>query len=228
MSVVNRLLPVLTLTAVCALPAQAEVSGKVALVSNYLSYGLSQTLDAPALQLTATWSTDSGVYLSGWASQVDFGEDTDTELGIYGGYYHSFSESLSLDVGIGQFLYEGADISDDYAYNEIYALLNTAVVNLGLHYSWDYFGSGAEYTVAQISKPFTLGDWFTLTLGADYAVTGDKEKYSILGERDYLHYFARAEKEWIGLQWGLSVHETTMPDSETDEARVVASIGWGF
>jgi hypothetical protein len=43
-----------------------------------------------------------------------------------------------------------------------------------------------------------------------------------------LHYFLRAEKDWLGLQWSLSVHETTMPETETDEARAVAGIGWAF
>lgn len=209
-------------------PVQAEVSGKVSFVSNYLSYGLSQTQDDPALQFTTTWSGESGLYLSGWASQVDFGEETDTEIGVYAGYYNTFSETLSLDAGVAQFLYEGADISDDYSYNEVYATLHTSLLSLGFHYAWDYFGSGAEYTVVQVSKQFPLNDWFNLTLGADYAVTGDENKYSILGKSDYLHYFLRAEKDWLGLQWSLSVHETTMPETETDEARAVAGIGWAF
>lgn len=211
-----------------SIPAQAEVSGNVTLVSNYLSYGLSQTEDAPALQLSATWSGESGIYASGWASQVDFGEGTNTELGIYAGYYSAFSDAVSLDWGIAQFLYEGADNSDDYNYNEVYATLATAFINIGLHYAWDYFGSDADYTVVQASKQFSLQHGFTLTLGADYSVTGDKSKYSILGESDCLHYFVRAEKEWRGLQWRLSLHDTTMSTAETDKARVVAGVGWAF
>lgn len=223
-----RLAALCLLTGAVALPVHADVSGKVSLVSNYLSYGLSQTQDDPALQLTTTWSGESGLYLSGWASQVDFGENTDTEVGVYAGYYKTFSDNLKLDAGIAQFLYEGTDISDDYNYNEIYATLHTSIFSLGFHYAWDYFGSGADYTIVQVSRQFPMNDWFTLTLGADYSITGDENRYSILGESDYLHYFARAEKEWIGLQWSLSVHDTNMPESETDEARVVAGIGWAF
>jgi len=216
------------LLALAVQPGHAAVSGKVALVSNYLSYGLSQTLDDPALQLSSTWAGESGLYLSGWASEVDFGEGTDTEIGIYAGYSMSLSDGYSLDAGIAQFLYEGASLSDEYKYNEIYALLTTPAVNLGLHYAWDYFGSGAGYTVVQISRSFPIGELFDLTLGLDYAVTSNKAQYSILGESNYLHYFLRAEKEMIGLQWSLSLHETTMPESETDEARVMAGVGWAF
>lgn len=223
-----RLVAFYLLTGIAALPAHAEVTGKVSLVSNYLSYGLSQTLDDPALQFTTTWSGESGLYLSGWASQVDFGEGTDTEVGVYAGYNKTFSDTLSLDAGIAQFLYEGMDTSDDFNYSEVYATLHTSIASLGFHYTWDYFGSGAEYTIVQLSKQLPIDDWFTLTLGADYSLTGDKNKYSILGESDYLHYFIRAEKDWIGLQWSLSVHETNMPESETDEARAVAGIGWVF
>nr|WP_324257729.1 TorF family putative porin [Cellvibrio fontiphilus] len=216
------------LLAVTTQPVHAAVSGKISLMSNYLSYGLSQTLDEPAVQLTTTWSGESGLYLSGWASQVDFGEGTDTEMGVYAGYSMSINEGYSLDAGIAQFLYEGADISDEYKYNEIYTLFNTPVINIGLHYAWDYFGSGAGYTVVQVSRVFSINNFFNLTLGADYAVTSDETRYSILGESDYLHYFARAEKEMIGLQWSLSLHETSMPESETDEARIVAGVGWAF
>lgn len=223
-----RLVTLYLLTGIAALPAHAEVTGKVSLVSNYLSYGLSQTQDDPALQFTTTWSGESGLYISGWASQVDFGERTDTEVGVYAGYYKTFSDTLSLDAGIAQFLYEGTDISDDYNYNEVYATFHTSLLSLGLHYAWDYFGSGAEYTIVQASKKLPLAGWFTLTFGVDYSLTGDEDKYSILGESDYLHYFIRAEKDWIGLQWSLSVHETSMPRSETDEARAVAGIGYAF
>lgn len=228
MSNINRRVALSLLIAAVTLPAQAEVSGDVSLVSNYLSYGLSQTQDDPALQLTITWATESGLYLSGWASQVDFGEGTDTELGIYAGYYLEFANNLALDLGIAQFLYEGADFSSDYNYGEIYAALTTDIVNFGIHYSWDYFGTDADYAIFQVSKEFELKHLLTVTIGADYSITGNKNKYSILGESDCLHYFVRAEKEWAGLQWSLSVHDTTMQESETDEARVVAGIGWGF
>jgi uncharacterized protein (TIGR02001 family) len=228
MKIMKGLASFSVLLAVIAQPVHAAVSGKISLMSNYLSYGLSQTLDEPAVQITTTWSGESGLYLSGWASQVDFGEGTDTEMGIYAGYSMSINEGYSLDAGVAQFFYEGADISDDYKYNEIYTLLSTPLINLGLHYSWDYFGSGAGYTVVQASRQFSISHFFNLTLGADYAATDDKNRYSILGESDYLHYFVRAEKEMIGLQWSLSLHETTMPESETDEARVVAGVGWSF
>ncbi len=209
-------------------PAQAEVSGNIALVSNYLSYGLSQTQDDPALQLTATWSGATGLYLGGWASQVDFGEGTNTEFGISTGYYTEFSDKISLDIGAAQFLYEGTKVSRDYNYGEIYALLATQIIDVAIHYSWDYFGSDAEYTILQVSRAFSVKDWLTITIGADYSATGDKDKYAILGESNFLHYYIRAEKDWIGLQWRLSVHDTDMPESETDSARVIAGVSWSF
>lgn len=209
-------------------PAQAEVSGNVALVSNYLSYGLSQTKDSPALQLSLTWAGDSGAYLGGWASQVDFGEGTDVELGISAGYFTEFSEQLSLDIGAAHYAYEGASVSSSYQYSEIYSLLSTAIVDLGIHYSWDYFGSGTHYTVLTAAREFPIGELFTLTIGADYSATGDKEKYTNAGESSFFHYYLSAATEWIGLQWNLSLHDTNMDESETDKARLVAGLSWSF
>jgi uncharacterized protein (TIGR02001 family) len=228
MKIISKVIVFFLFTLFALASAQAEVSGKVAVVSNYLSYGLSQTLDDPAMQLTLNWSSESGLYLSGWASQVDFGEGTNKEFGAYAGYYLTFSDTLSLDGGIAQFSYEGTEVSNNYNYNELYATLYTTMINLGFHYSWDYFGTGAEYAILQASKQLSFKDWLTLTIGADYSITGDINKYSILGESGYLHYFVNVKKNWVGLQWILSLHETTMPESETNEARAVAGIEWEF
>jgi uncharacterized protein (TIGR02001 family) len=209
-------------------PAQAEVSGNVALVSNYVSYGLSQSKDTPALQLSLTWAGDSGAYVGGWASQVDFGEGTDLEFSIFAGYFTEFSEQLSLDIGASHFAYEGATVSSSYEYSEIYSVLSIAVVDLGIHYSWDYFGSGTHYTTLTASRDFPISDLFTLTIGADYSATGDKQKYTSAGESSFVHCYVSAAKEWIGLEWNLTLHETNMDENETDKARVVAGVSWSF
>jgi uncharacterized protein (TIGR02001 family) len=210
------------------LPAQAEVSGNIALVSNYMSYGLSQSKDTPALQLSISWAGNSGAYLGGWASQVDFGEGTDTEFSVSAGYFTEFSKRLSLDIGAAHFAYEGAKVSSSYEYSEIYSLLSTAILDLGIHYSWDYFGSGTHYTTLTASRQFPISDLFTLTVGADYSETGDKEKYTNTGESSFVHYYVSVTKEWIGLQWNLSLHETNMDENETDKARLITGVSLSF
>jgi len=71
-----------------ALPAAAQqfsVSGGLAVTSNYLSYGYTQTLDEPALQgyLEAAFG---GLFFGAWASNVDFGTPDTVELDLYVGY----------------------------------------------------------------------------------------------------------------------------------------------
>lgn len=230
MKIVNGRSALALSIAITTSPAYAEVSGEISLVSNYLSYGLTQSADDPALQLTTTWSGESGLYLSAWASQVDYGygDETDTEVALYAGYFYQLSDKVSFDIGAAQFLYEGGDVSSDYNYNEIYGTLSTHLVNVAIHYAWDYFGADTDFTVLQIYKTFSFDEIFDLTIGSDYSVTGDRSKYSILGESEFVHYFIKAEKNWIGLNWSLSIHDTNMPSSETDEARVVAGLGWSF
>lgn len=230
MNIANRRRALALTIALGIAPTYAEVSGEISFASNYLSYGLTQSADDPALQLTTTWSGESGLYLSAWASQVDYGysDETDTEVALYAGYFYHLSDKVSFDIGTAQFLYEGGDISNDYNYNEIYGTLSTHLVNFAIHYAWDYFGAGTDFTVLQIYKTFSFDEMFDLTIGSDYSVTGDRSKYSILGESDFVHYFIKAEKSWIGLNWSLSIHDTNMPSSETDEARTVAGLGWSF
>lgn len=64
----------------------AEWSGNAALVSDYLFNGITQTQKDPALQLGIDWNNDAGVYAGAWGSNVDFGDDTDTEIDVYAGY----------------------------------------------------------------------------------------------------------------------------------------------
>jgi uncharacterized protein (TIGR02001 family) len=85
-----KTLPLLALMAVAAVGtvARAEVSSTVTLASDYDFRGISQSAKDPALQLSLDWAGDSGFYVGAWASNVDFGPDTvsDVELDIYAGY----------------------------------------------------------------------------------------------------------------------------------------------
>ncbi|HEX4911055.1 MAG TPA: TorF family putative porin, partial [Permianibacter sp.] len=97
--------------------AMAEVTGNVAVVSDYLFDGITQTQNDPAVQGGVDWAMESGLYLGAWASNVDFDTESDVETDWYVGYGFG-DENVSFDFGYVMYMYLPDD--DDADYDEIY------------------------------------------------------------------------------------------------------------
>lgn len=96
--------------ALAMLPAQARagVSGSVALTSDYVFRGVSQTNREPALQGGMEYAADSGFYLGAWGSNVSWLSDLSTaaapvsnslELDGYLGYRGTLGKTVGIDAG---------------------------------------------------------------------------------------------------------------------------------
>ena len=97
-------------------PAGAATSGTLALTSDYLFRGLSQTDQEPALQGGIEYAHDSGLYAGVWGSNVSWLSDYSSaslpisnslELDGYIGWRGNVSESLKLDGGVYTYYYPG-------------------------------------------------------------------------------------------------------------------------
>src|SRR3954466_2009132 len=79
----------------------ADVAGNVTLTTDYRFRGISQNNGkfSPAIQGGFDWSSDIGVYVGTWASNVNFSEGS-IETDVYGGYKGTFNEDYAYDVGI--------------------------------------------------------------------------------------------------------------------------------
>lgn len=64
----------------------ADVSTNIAVVSNYLFRGVTQTDGSPAVQGGIDFEHASGFYAGTWASNVDFGDEISYELDLYAGF----------------------------------------------------------------------------------------------------------------------------------------------
>lgn len=96
--------------------ADAAVSGTLALTSDYLFRGLSQTNQKPALQGGVEYAHDGGFYAGVWGSNVSWLSDlsssaapisSSVELDLYAGWRHAFSETVKLDAGVYTYYYPG-------------------------------------------------------------------------------------------------------------------------
>ena len=82
-----------------------EVEANIALSTDYVFRGFSQTDENPAISGGFDYAFDSGFYLGTWASNVDFGNDTSIEIDLYAGYAFDLTDSVSLDLSAVQFIY---------------------------------------------------------------------------------------------------------------------------
>ncbi|MFL6659547.1 MAG: TorF family putative porin [Massilia sp.] len=81
-----------------------EVTGNIALTTDYRYRGLSQSRLKPALQGGADYTNNpTGLYAGVWASTIkwikDVGGDANVEIDLYGGKRGEFAPGVSYDVG---------------------------------------------------------------------------------------------------------------------------------
>jgi uncharacterized protein (TIGR02001 family) len=156
----------------------ASLTGNVAFTSDYLFRGISQTDEGPAVQGGFTLSGESGFYLSGWGSNIKFGEGS-MELDILAGWTGALNDSWNLDVGVMQYRYpKGDNAVDEFNFYEGYAKFFYNNLTLGVAYSPDYFGSGVEdYYYLSGDYKYSLVDNLALDLHFGYNVFEDEGEF---------------------------------------------------
>lgn len=109
-------LAVLAGPAAQAAEATSSIGGSVAVVSDYLFRGLSQTNRKPAVQPGIEYDHASGWYIGAWGSNISWLSDTSTaaaplssslEVDLYSGYRGSFGSDWTYDVGLYEYYYPG-------------------------------------------------------------------------------------------------------------------------
>ena len=124
-------------------------SGNVAITSDYVFRGISQSDENVAIQGGLDWDSGHGFYLGVWASSIDFndGDEANIEVDVVGGYAGEHG-NFSYDVGFIWYTYPGADDSLDYNFFEVGASagydFGPAAVSAGVYYTEDNFGSTDE------------------------------------------------------------------------------------
>lgn len=157
-------------------------TGNVALTSDYVFRGVTQTLQDPAIQGGLDWDSGAGFYVGTWASSIEFGDDASMELDLYGGYRGTI-DNFSYDVGFLYYAYPGASASG-YEFWEVYGKagynFGPAALTLGVNYTPDNFGPANNdqsiYYSSLLSVP--VGDMFTLSAGADYSALEGVKNYA--------------------------------------------------
>jgi uncharacterized protein (TIGR02001 family) len=156
----------------------AEVSGNVAIGSDYFFRGIDQA-GGEALSGGFDVGFENGFYVGTWASSVDFSGGL--ELDYYAGYGGSFSEDVSYDIGYLYYGYPQGPSTEEF--EEIYGSVSMGDATVGFAYSDDYYASTGDSTYLYVDYGVTLNEAFSLgfhfgTMSADDAAN-EADDYSI-------------------------------------------------
>ena len=151
-------------TVMSAGAANAEVSGSVALVSDYVFRGISQSDGGPAIQGSLDWTNDIW-YAGVWGSSTELEAGESMELDLYVGATPT-TGPVEWDLALVGYFYPGGDDDDvggelDYYEGIVGASFNvTEQFSVGgqVAYTPEYFGETGEGIYYEINGGFALSD----------------------------------------------------------------------
>lgn len=205
-----------------------EFSANVGFFTDYRFRGVSQTGQEPAIQGGIDWAHDSGFYIGGWGSNVDFA-DAHMELDVYAGYANSVG-NFSYDVAFLYYWYPGARRNQNFDYYE-FALglgydLEVASLSASFAYSPDNFGATGDalYLEGGVSVPLPYDFALDATLG--YQIIDDEVGFGI---PDYMTWSLGLSRSFFGLDFGVAYIDTDEPScGDACGATVVFSVSRSF
>lgn len=133
--------------------ANAEATGNVALVSDYLFRGLTQTWGRPAIQGGGDLALENGLAAGFWSSSIsdDSYPGAALELDVYASYGRPIGDDGSWRVGLYSYVYPNGNLDEAGLASRSF---NTTEANAALTWKWltlkvstsltDYFGIDTE------------------------------------------------------------------------------------
>ncbi len=207
---------------------ESSLSGNLALTSDYVFRGYTQTSEDLAVQGGVDWEGSGGWYLGVWGSDLDFGpgDSASVEVDLYGGYSWQVND-VSYDLGLVYYAYPGVDSQTDYDFFEAYAGLGydfeAVSLSAALHFTPDNFGeTGTGWYVTG-----GLGTALSDALSVD-ANIGFSQVTPDFGE-DYLDWNLGLSYSFPLLALDLRYHDTDAPECmDSCDARIVLSLSTEF
>ena len=188
-----------------------EISANMAVTSNYVWRGMTQTSNSPAIQGGIDLGY-KGFYLGTWGSNVEFGDtENSLEADFYAGYAGE-AMGIGYDVGIIQYSYPHN--SDALNFEEAY---------VGLSKDFDGFGINGKYSFGLDDAPDDYEVGASVGLPMDFGLEAAYGDYDTVGER-----YSVALTKTVG-KFDLSVgYYDFTGETLPDEDNIVASISTSF
>ncbi len=201
--------------ALSATQTMAEVTANVAMTTDYVWRGMTQTDSDPALQGGFDYSHVSGFYAGTWASNVDFGTTADLEVDVYGGYATELDSGLGIDVGALRYMYP--DSPDTANWNEVYANASFMGLSAGIAFSDDVYGSDKDGTY------YSLG--YDYSLPKDVGLSASVGYYDIdMASSDSVDWKLAVSREYDGVGVELAYFDINHDDNTLDDDGIMFTL----
>ncbi|MCI4568316.1 TorF family putative porin [Lysobacter sp. CFH 32150] len=131
--------------------ARAQVSGSVALVSDYRLRGVSLSDRGPAVQFGLAYDRSNGWYAGAFASSLKFGraQQLRAQLLSYAGYAWRLRDGLDAEAGVSYSAFFGG--TSGYDYPELYVGLSAERLSGRLYYAPRYFREETPVVYAELN-----------------------------------------------------------------------------
>ena len=147
--------------------------------TDYVFRGVSQTNQGPSIFGGADVTMGKG-YAGVWLSNVDFGNSTNVEYDIYGGFKPQ-AGPVALDLGIIYYGYANKPSGPDEAYWEAKVAgsipAGKATLGAAVYYSPEFFGETGEATYFEVNGAVPVND--------KVSFSGALGHQSVVGNLDY-------------------------------------------
>jgi uncharacterized protein (TIGR02001 family) len=207
---------------------QHSTSASVALSTDYMWRGYSQTDNDMAISGSFDYAHASGFYAGTWASNVDFEFDADasTEIDVYAGFASEFGESgVGYDVSVLRYLYPSANGLD---WTEFTLGLSYSIFSASVSYSDDVYGSDEDGIYYNLSASYDLPAGFAVSAAVGYydyddAISSDGQTDYSIGISKELAGFG-FDLSYIGMDSDGKSFNTTASGTELADGRFVFTI----
>ena len=161
-------LAAIILLAFAPAPGWAQVSGQIAVASDYRFRGISLS-NGPALEASLSYDHFTGLFAGAFASNVDVPQ---SGLGVqaYAGYARRWDDARAWDIGLVGYVYPSSASGNRYDFAEAFAGITLERIGLRLYASNDYYASGNPSLYTESSAGVDLTGW--LTLGVHLGILG--------------------------------------------------------
>jgi uncharacterized protein (TIGR02001 family) len=176
-----------------------ELTGNVALTTDYIFRGISQTDGGPAIQGGFDADVGNGLYAGVWASNVDFDSDSDEsiEIDAYAGWATEVN-GVGVDVGYIHYAYPTGDIAID----ELYLGVSMGPASLTYYLGVDL---GDKELGDYVDLGLDLGEYNGVAFSAH---AGYYDLDSSAGGDDYWDYKLAASTSMFSVDWELALTGT--------------------
>ena len=204
-----------------------EFSANVALVTDYIYRGITQTDNGLAIQ--GGFDAAYGVFYAGtWASSVDFRDDTTMEIDFYGGVAPNIGET-NFDFGVIYYAYPDSPELPTGTQNfvEFYAGIGQSFgpiePSVKVSYSPDFYGEtgGAFYIEGDVALQIIE------ELSASAGIGASLFEDDLLND-DYIDFNAGITAASWGLDFDLRFHSTSNRVGGSDDDVVVFALSRSF